>query len=301
MDQENANGTAGHGAGEAAAADGTLVTPPVGALVPPVRVLSDLHLGHSGCLIRDVDALRPLLEGCGTVVFNGDTVEQRADAFRSRSEEAFGRLTALCDELGVRARVVTGNHDPRITATHYLEIPERGIFITHGDCLFETISPWSKKIRGSLEAIHRIRAQHAGAAARSLDAHMEMTKAVGEVMHVFESELGPSLLNRFWTLAAEMWPPRRPWAILTSWLSAPGRAFRLVGRFRPETRVFIFGHTHFPGVWRRGGCAAVNTGGFLATLNARVVDIGTEDVVVRRVTRRGGAFHAAAGGGRRVG
>ena len=51
----------------------------------PVRVLSDLHLGHSGCVIEKVAQLEPLIEGAQTVVFNGDTFEQMESRFRERS------------------------------------------------------------------------------------------------------------------------------------------------------------------------------------------------------------------------
>ena len=46
-----------------------------------VRVLSDLHFGHSACVIDQAEQLRPLLEGAHTIVFNGDTLEGRGALF----------------------------------------------------------------------------------------------------------------------------------------------------------------------------------------------------------------------------
>ncbi|MCU0753303.1 MAG: hypothetical protein MUC40_09850 [Akkermansiaceae bacterium] len=45
----------------------------------PVRVFSDLHLGHSVSRIGRVSALRPLIAGAGTVIFNGDTWQELAE------------------------------------------------------------------------------------------------------------------------------------------------------------------------------------------------------------------------------
>jgi hypothetical protein len=39
----------------------------------PIRILSDLHLGHRVSRIASAESLRPLIAGAGTVIFNGDT------------------------------------------------------------------------------------------------------------------------------------------------------------------------------------------------------------------------------------
>ena len=64
----------------------------------PVRILSDLHLGHKISRIADVDVLRPLVAGMGTVVFNGDTWQELALPFRDRSEAMLEELRALFAE-----------------------------------------------------------------------------------------------------------------------------------------------------------------------------------------------------------
>ena len=50
----------------------------------PVRILSDLHLGHRVSRIERTSALRPLIAGAGTVIFNGDTWQELAEPFRGR-------------------------------------------------------------------------------------------------------------------------------------------------------------------------------------------------------------------------
>ena len=42
-------------------------------MILPVRILSDLHLGHRVSRISSVECFRPLIAGAGTVVFTGDT------------------------------------------------------------------------------------------------------------------------------------------------------------------------------------------------------------------------------------
>ena len=51
----------------------------------PVRILSDLHLGHKISRITRVSALRPLISGAATVVFNGDTWQELAAPFRAKA------------------------------------------------------------------------------------------------------------------------------------------------------------------------------------------------------------------------
>jgi len=257
----------------------------------PIRVFSDLHLGHSGCLIEDVRQLRPLLEGAGTVVFNGDTSEERAENFRAKALVMMEGLRGLCEELGVRAVFLSGNHDPEATGIHYLDLCGGKVFVTHGDALFKLISPWSKKIKQSRAEIERISAEYSAEELEDLDKRLELTKRSCMVMTTFELEMGEGLVAKFIMLGAELWPPRRPWAIVHSWMTAPSRAHHLLASYRPGADVMIFGHTHLPGVWKKGGKKVINTGGFLAVLNARVVEIaGAEDIQVRKVWRVGQGF-----------
>ncbi len=257
----------------------------------PIRVLSDFHLGHSGCVIDEVAQLRPLLEGAGTLVFNGDTLEQRADLFSEKSAEMVAELKQMCAGIGADTVFLTGNHDPSITGNHYLDLLDGRVFVTHGHCLFPMISPWSKKIHLSRAAIESIRAEYTPADLRDLDKRMELTERSCWKMSVFESELKRSFWARMWTLMAEMWPPHRPWAILTSWTTAHLRAFEILDQYRPDARLMLFGHTHFPGRWRRGDRMLLNTGGYLATLNARVIEIDENQIVhFGRVVRRNGQF-----------
>jgi exonuclease SbcD len=253
-------------------------------------VLSDLHLGHSGCLVGEVGRLRPLLDGAATVVFNGDTAEERAEVFRPRSEEMLAGLRDLCRSLGARTVFVTGNHDPGISGCHYLDLAGGQVFVTHGDTLFPLVAPWGKRMPEWRGAVEAILAEYPPEGLQDLDRRMEMTRRASRVTVPFDHELGHNPLERALTLLAELWPPRRPWAIGASWLAAPGLAFGLLGQYRPDAQVIVFGHTHCPGQWWRRGRCALNTGGFLTVLNARVVEVVSGEVSLTKVQHRKGEF-----------
>ena len=58
----------------------------------PIRILSDLHLAHPGSRIVNAAQLAPLLDGVKTLIFNGDTSEERMKKYR---EPAQAQLDAL--------------------------------------------------------------------------------------------------------------------------------------------------------------------------------------------------------------
>ena len=257
-----------------------------------VRVLSDLHFGHSACVIDEVSQLTPLFEGADTIVFNGDTLEERADPFRPRSEEMLAELEETCRASGVKPVFISGNHDPGAWDVHYLDLADGKVFVTHGDALFDLISPWSKDIARTEDGIRKIRAGYSEEELRELDTLMACTKAACKLTHIYEKSGSNGLINKARVLTAEMWPPRRPAAILHSWATAPGKALDLVARHRPDAKAILFGHTHFPGIWQRNGTSALNTGGYLGTLNARAIDIppAGKTLNYHRVRKRNGSF-----------
>jgi predicted phosphodiesterase len=258
-----------------------------------VRVLSDLHFGHSACVIDEAHQLAPLLEGADTIVFNGDTLEERAGPFVRRSEEMLVDLREACRAAGAKPVFLTGNHDPGAWDRHYLDLAGGKVFVTHGDAFFELISPWSKNIHETRAGILEIRARYSAGELRELDTLMACTKEACKHTHIYEKSGSNGFLNRVRVLTAEMWPPRRPAAILHSWATAPGRAFDLLGEHRPDAKAILFGHTHFPGIWKKNGATALNTGGYLGTLNARAIDIPAHgnSLTYHRVQKRGGRFH----------
>ncbi|MEZ5299776.1 MAG: hypothetical protein R3F11_03775 [Verrucomicrobiales bacterium] len=81
----------------------------------PIRILSDLHLGHPGSLLRVAAMLRPLLDGAASIIFSGDTSRRRDGSPRAKTNAS--RCATSSRTSGAEATYVTGNHDPDIGGT----------------------------------------------------------------------------------------------------------------------------------------------------------------------------------------
>lgn len=255
----------------------------------PIRILSDLHLGHPGSLLRSAAMLRPLLDGAASVIFNGDTSERRATKFRPRAEDERLALRDIVSDFGAEATYVTGNHDPDIGGPHYLDLPG-GVFVTHGDILYKNISPWSRELEVSRVPLSKVMAKYADADLSDLDARAAFMAEARLAIEAVAPEVKPGAWGKLLTILQEAWPPRRPVAILRVWATSHRLAHRLREQFRPDSRFILYGHTHRPGIWRRGDAAAINTGGFLTMARAQVVEISAGELRVLRVVAKGGEF-----------
>ena len=110
----------------------------------PVRILSDLHLGHTVSRIEKTSALRPLIAGAGTVVFNGDVWQELAEPFKERSATMLAELRDICAEENAEAVFLPGNHDPGWPGCGWVELAGGRIIVTHGDALWFDGSPWKR-------------------------------------------------------------------------------------------------------------------------------------------------------------
>ena len=278
------SGSAGSGAGQEP------LGLPAGS---PVRVLSDLHLGHDQSVVDRVAALRPLIAGGGVVVFNGDTTEARALRFRERSAEMTAALLDLCREEGVTPVMINGNHDPEHWPHDAVEGGDGRVFITHGHVLLRLVSPWSAKLRECRGEIEALLAAAGDMAELPLPDRFALTRAVCLAMPPSETrQEGRSLRAVASLFLREIWPPRRPWEVLKVWAQLPGLADGFMERHRPDARAMVFGHTHRPAVWRRGGRWLVNTGGFVTFSRPLVVTADATSLRLQRVERRGSEFRA---------
>lgn len=250
-----------------------------------VRILSDVHYGERGSLVRDLAQLAPLLQDAGEVWFNGDTIDTRPDTNPGHVETVRTDLKAFAQALPGAVRYLTGNHDPDISPDHWLEQPG-GVVVTHGDIAFDNIVPWGKDAplaaqlvaaaRGSAGNLEGLIAAHRRAAA----AIPKRQAAVRQGWRHLASHLTHAL-----------WPPTRPWAIVDSWRTFPRRADALLTQHRPAAQFIVSGHTHWPGVWRRpSGRIVINTGSFCPPCGQLVVDLTPNRLVVRKVRRQGSDF-----------
>lgn len=258
-------------------------------LPEPIRILSDLHLGHPASLIDDVNALRPLLEGAGTVIFNGDTVEERSAELDEQAVKFGRQLDELLDDLGIESRrFLTGNHDPKASSEHYVELCQGKLLVTHGDFLFRYVSPWSKKLRRCRSRIDAIlEASDHERLERDLDYRLAVTRRCCEALEVSQHEFSPTLAGWIRLLVEECWPPTRVPTILHVWATAPRLMAEALERYRPEAKAAIFGHIHRPGRWHLRDRWLINTGAFLSLASAQVVDVRGMTVTRSRALRRG--------------
>lgn len=249
-----------------------------------VRILSDLHLGHDQSVIRRAESLRPLLAGADEVIFNGDTLQERAERYRPRSLELLAGLQAVCGEEGVLPVFLRGNHDPTAWTMEMVDLLEGRITVTHGDVWLRLISPWSRSMpeyRPRLEAIHR---EYPSLSRLSLGQRFDLLQRCRLALPATEASLPDrppgNPVSRFFR---EIWPPRRPWEILKVYARLPALASAFVSEFRPRSRVLVFGHTHRARVWRRGGRLLVNTGAFVHFAQPLMVEIRGREVSVWRL------------------
>jgi predicted phosphodiesterase len=260
---------------------------PPKSFVEPVRILSDLHLAHPASTIGRVSSLRPLLEGAGTVIFNGDTCEQCYHAWRDAGAEKLEELQALCAEVGATPIFLAGNHDPGISSAGWLELAGGALLITHGHAIFPTVAPWSHEYLRKKVAIRKVERERRadGAALRH---RWETTRLITKLlMPDRPRRLGRKGRNY---LLSAVWPPDRCFHILRIWLTMVGAADRFVARYRPGTQVFLFGHFHRAGVWKRSGRILCNTGAFMRGSTPLLAELREQRLAIFPVRHRGGSF-----------
>jgi predicted phosphodiesterase len=225
----------------------------------PVRILSDLHLGHKVSRIGNVSALRPLIAGVGTVIFNGDTWQELAEPFRERSAVMLGQLKSLCAEEGAEALFLSGNHDPGWPGRGWVDLAGGRIIITHGDALLEAGSPWKREILNSRRRVEELWSRHPDAS-RNVDERIEVAREIARELSSLEYPLGRHILKRAWDAAI---PPLRALKMLEAWFTQGSVGARFCENYFPNAEMLIIGHFHHLGCWQCNGRTIVNTGSFL--------------------------------------
>jgi len=254
------------------------------------RVLSDVHFGERAGTVTDLRQLDPLFADAATVVFNGDTIDTRPHPRAGLVDQLKADLTAWLH--GRPAILLTGNHDPEITALHHLDLAGGAVFVTHGDIVFDDIVPWSIDASFIGQLVRRERKSDSTLTlADLLAAHR---RAAWRIPRRLQSDVPP--LQAIGNLLADtVWPPLRIPRILRAWAQLPARLAAFAASHRPQARCLLAGHTHHPGVWPRpDGRVVINTGSYCLPFGRLVVDVAADHVIVRRVRRRGLDYVPAA-------
>jgi len=252
------------------------------------RILSDLHYGDPSSRVRRLDALGPLFAGADRIVFNGDSLETRpspgsaeTDAFRAEFIEFTRRAVPRCT-------VVTGNHDPDVSAIHHLELLGGLVFITHGEVLFDDLVPWSRELSQIRDLFREELAALPPSRRAVPDERLAAAKRACARLKLADHPYPRHAWGRVLRTVRIFWPPRRTWAIFRAWRELPGRAVAFAREYRQGVRFVVVGHTHRPGVWFRSDVVVINTGSFQPPFGCYAVDVSIEQIVVREVRRSGG-------------
>ena len=224
----------------------------------PIRILSDLHLGHKISRIENISALRPLIAGAGTVVFNGDTWQELAKPFRKRAAEMLDGLRNLCAEEGVEPVFLSGNHDPGWSGPGWLELAEGKIVIMHGDALLFDGSPWKREILVSGERVMELWNQHPRAH-QDVEERLRVARKIARELCSVEHPTGRYLLLRAWDA---MRPPQRAVKMLEAWITQASAGAKFCDAYFPNAEVLVIGHFHRHGSWMSRGRHVINTGSF---------------------------------------
>lgn len=226
----------------------------------PIRILSDLHLGHKVSRIEQVSALRPLIAGAGTVIFNGDTWQELAARFYARSSTMLDELKALCREEGAEAVFLSGNHDPGWPGPGWVELAGGRIVITHGDALLFDGSPWKREILVNGARVMEFWDQHPQAE-QNVEERLRVARKIARELCSVEHPTGRSYLKRAWDAVI---PPRRAIKMIEAWLIQASAGAKFCDLYFPKAEVLVIGHFHREGCWLRNGRRVINTGSFMA-------------------------------------
>lgn len=237
-------------------------------MIEPVRILSDLHLGHKVSRIRSVQDLRPLISGAGTVVFNGDTWQELARPFYDRSKAMLEELQALCREERTEPIFLAGNHDPGWPGPGWVELASGRIVITHGDALLYDSSPWKREILVKRPRVDELWASVPDAGT-NVEARLEVAKKVARDLCSVEYPTGRALIQR--ALDAVI-PPERALKMLEAWFTQDSEGAKFCETYFPNAEILVIGHFHFEGSWLSGNRRVLNTGSFLPPGRAHWVE-----------------------------
>jgi predicted phosphodiesterase len=257
----------------------------------PIRIISDLHLGHSASLARNIAQVEPLFQDVRSVVFNGDTIEMRSERSRERAQEILLEVQQFCRQQHAATCFINGNHDPIISTTNHLELGEGSLLVTHGDVLFHETPHRSGRATHRNGGRPKFPRQLSVNDRATLEQILSTNKRVSHAISYEDFTIPNGPWGQFTTFMRQTWPPRRFVSMVSNWKDNPGRAVDLVRVYCPRTRCVIVGHTHLPGIWHRHGYHVINTGSYLPMLGRLAVDYCDDFITVRKVVLRRGKFH----------
>ncbi len=241
----------------------------------PIRIFSDLHLGHKASRIADVETLRPLFQGAGTVVFNGDTWEEFAEPWRERSLAMLEELKRILQDEGCDTVFLRGNHDPSWEGRGWLELGDGKIVVTHGDALLRGSSPWKHEILSDPEAVEEVWKKFPNART-DVESRLAVAREIARRLPSLRYPEKQSLTARIIDAA---FPPRRALAMLKAWVGQWTQGAEFCECYFPEAKILVIGHFHCSGLRTIRGKTIINLGSFVVPGSAGWAEWNGESLV----------------------
>jgi predicted phosphodiesterase len=223
----------------------------------PVLILSDLHLGHSGSVIRDVAELVPLLQDARTLILNGDTWQELDLDFQAEGRVMWEQWQNICREREIELVVLPGNHDPGQGSQDYAELANGQILVMHGDAIFPEVAPWSRTAMRKEAELREVIQAHPQETVRE---RFAMAKKISRILIPRYHPRSKNIFARIWDA---IHPPGRAWRMLISWATMVEETRKFSARYFPRAEVVICGHFHRCGIWEEKSPLVINSGSFM--------------------------------------
>lgn len=238
-----------------------------------------------------LDSLLPLLDGTDALLLNGDTLDTRHGGSAERTARLRAEVLTFFSNQGIPVTLLSGNHDPDIGSTHFLDLADGRVLLTHGDIVFDDIVPWSRDAADVRAALaEEFKALPEGEREKLEPRLRAYRRAALRIPQRHQAETS-RLKHALGYLCDTVWPPLRFARILRAWSATPGLADATLARHRPQARFLVMGHTHRAGVWEQArGTAVVNTGSYCHPFGAAAVDLDGDSLSFRPVVRQNGEF-----------
>jgi len=249
-----------------------------------ILILSDIHFCKNGSSVQSYESIRSLWVGFDTLILNGDTAETLSSTLADPSIQLTESLVDAATEDGLQVILLGGNHDPDISNCDHVYLLNEKILVFHGHVAFQGVAPWSWRS----PHIQQLRKDHIRSRGDGFMAQLEAVRAASSSvrMKVFEKNR-PSYFGLLMFAIPSMFQVLRGWVVFPSLISD------WVNAYSPQSSVIITGHTHRPGIWKRGNKTIINTGcfglrGFPARPKAVVVE--GQQISLFTLQKRGGAY-----------
>jgi predicted phosphodiesterase len=260
----------------------------------PIRIISDIHYGDRASRVRDLIQLVPLANDVDRLIVNGDMMDTRPGPYPELTTRCRSDVGDFAGLQNAPVTLLTGNHDPDISADHVTTLANGEVLVVHGDVLFDEIVPWGRDARAIRT---KINAAIAASPARALGG-ISFAERIGIWRQVAASipqrhQSERRALQYAWRFAVDtIVPPDRVLKILGAWRREPQLAAELAQAHFPSARYIVLGHTHRPAIRKaRNGVIAINTGSFCAPFGGFAVDVFPDALRVRRIQYRRRMFH----------